>query len=210
LGRVILTSTSAANDAKASLSGAYFSDHLLTWLYQGYNLFASFYEARTVAKDIFVLQDAWLDSNGNRIPNELEDSALAAQRSFAYAGTLPGNDWPPHIFQVIGPTAITNFSGEIRADVRDDVKVDQVWAVVYPPDYQPPTTSQELLPEVLPTFVLSPLNNGSLYAGKFTGFTQPGVYRIVVQAKDNDNLVARPVVIEVNAGSQIFLPLMVR
>jgi hypothetical protein len=209
-GRVIITSTNDKFDAKASLNGAYFSDHLLTWLHQGYNLSASFVEARTVAKGVFTLQDAWLDANGNGIANEFEDAALAAQRSFAYEGTLSGDDWPPHIFSAQGPTTITNFKGVIQADVRDNVKVRSVWAVVYPPDYQPPATGQELQAETLPTFLLSSVANGDVYAGDYPGFTQPGLYRIVIHAEDSDGLVARPVVIEVNTGSQVFLPAVTR
>ena len=208
--RVVIASTNDVNDAKASKDGAYFSDHLLTWLHQGYNLLVAFDEAREVASTVFVLQQAMIDANGNGIPNELTDGAIAASRSFAYAGTFSSDDWPPHIFAVQMPAAINNFSGVIQADVRDNQQVRQVWAVVYPPDYTPPTTGQELQPEVLPTFLLTPVDNGSLYAGEFTGFTQTGLYRIVVQAEDADGLVARPVVIEVSAGSKLFLPLVNR
>lgn len=41
-----------------------------------------------------------IDANGNGIPNELTDGAIAASRSFAYAGTFSSDDWPPHIFTV--------------------------------------------------------------------------------------------------------------
>ncbi len=188
--RVVIASTNDVNDAKASKDGAYFSDHLLTWLHQGYNLLVAFNEAKEVASTAFVLQQAMIDGNGNGIPNELTDGAIAASRSFAYAGTFSSDDWPPHIFTVQPPTLINNFKGVIQADVRDNQQVRQVWAVVYPPDYTPPVTGQELQPEVLPTFLLTPVDNGSLYAGEFTGFTQTGVYRIVVQAEDADGLVA--------------------
>ncbi|MEZ4866390.1 MAG: C13 family peptidase [Caldilineaceae bacterium] len=205
-GRLIITSTDAANDAKASTNGAYFSDHFLTGLAQGYNLYASFFEARRVATQAYVFQDAWVEGDGDGHPNELEDAAVAAGRGFNYPGTFD-DPWPPHIFRVDPPIAIANFTGEIRADVRDDVKVSQVWGVVYPPDYTPPSVSQQLQREVLPTFLLSDLG-GNEFAGQYTGFTQPGRYRIVVQAEDNEGLKARPVVIEVNAGSRLFLPLV--
>lgn len=208
--RVIITSTNDVNDAKASKDGAYFSDHLLTWLHQGYNLLVAFDEAKAVVSEVFTLQQAQLDANGNGIPNELSDGAIAASRSFAYAGTFGSDDWPPHIFSVQGPITIANFKGVIQADVRDNQKVRQVWAVVYPPDYTPPPTGQSLQAETLPTFLLTPVDNGNLYAGEFTGFTQVGRYHLVVQAEDQDGLVARPVVIEVNAGSRVFLPMVRR
>ena len=208
-GRVVITSSNAESDARASKDGAYFSDHLLTWLHQDYNLAVAFAEASSVARAIFSLQRAMLDADGNGVPNEFTDSNAAAKRSFAYAGTL-APEWSPHIFAVQPPPAITNFRGTIEADVRDDAQVRQVWAVVYPPDYVPPPAGQELQPEVLPTFLLTALDNGNRYAGEFTGFTQSGTYRIIVHAEDNEGLVARPVVLEVNAGSQLYLPLVTR
>jgi len=208
-GRVIITSSDAVNDAKASKDGAYFSDHLLTWLRQGYNLAVGFGEARTVAKSIFALQQAQIDADGNSMTNEASDITLAAGRSFAYAGTL-GDDWPPYIFAAQGPSALTNFSGVLQADVRDNQSVREVWAVVYPPDYTPPPTGDVLQAETQPTILLSRVENGDLWRGTYTGFTQPGIYRIVIQADDNEGLKARPFVIEVNAGSRVFLPLVRR
>jgi hypothetical protein len=34
------------------------------------------------------------------------------------------------------------------------------------------------------------------FADKYTGFTQAGVYRIIIHAEDNEGLAARPVVLE--------------
>jgi hypothetical protein len=209
-GRVIVTSTTATTDAKASRNGAYFSDHFLTGLQQGYNILTSFVEARAIAKRVFALQDAWLESNGNRVPNELEDGVTAAQRSFAFANTLAGEEWPPHIFSVTAPTTISQSRGVFRADVRDDIKVRSVWGVVYGPDYVPPPTGEQLQPETLPTFLFNPVNNDDIYEGVYPGFTQPGTYRIIIHAEDNQGLMARPVEVLVNTGLRMYLPLMSR
>lgn len=214
-GRVIVTSTDATNDAKASRSGAYFSDHFLTSLHQGGTLADSFDRARRVAISAFALQKSWLDADGDGIANEFEDAAISAKRSFANAGTLASNQWSPHIFSVTEPTTIETFSGIIRADVRDDLKVSQVWAVVYPPDYTTPNNVQELQAETLPNFNLTPTGEENIFAGIFTGFTQTGTYRIVINAADNDGLVATPRELEVTivAGTEaatIYLPLVTR
>lgn len=206
-GRVVVTSTTAQNDAKASRDGAYFSDQFLTQLHQGYNLAASFDQGAQVARQAYRFQQAWLDANGDGVPNAAEDVTIAAQRSFAYIGTL-SVDWEPHIFSVQPPTAIVNASGTIRADVRDDVKVSQVWAVVYPPGYQPAADVQELQAETLPTFNLTPTGEQDIYAGVYPGFTQSGIYRIAVYAVDNEGLIAFPRTIEV--GSNLYLPVVVR
>jgi hypothetical protein len=206
--RLIVTSTTAQADAKASYDGAYFSDHFLTSLAEGSNVYASFFEARRVAKQIFALQEAWVDGNGNGQPNELEDAAVAASRGFDYPGTFD-DPWPPHIFSVQKPDAIANFTGNLRADVRDDVKVQLVWGVVYPPDYTPPPPGQQLQKETLPSILFTDQGNNQ-FVGQYTGFTQIGVYRIVVQATDNEGLQAGPVVIEVDSGHRLFLPLVKR
>ncbi len=210
LGRVIVTSTTATTDAKASRDGAYFSDHFLTGLREGYNVFTSFMDARAVARSVFALQEAWLDANGNRIPNELEDAAVAAQRGFVYADTLAPEEWPPHIFSVTAPAAINNYRGTFRADVRDDVFVRTVWGVVYPPDYTPPATGEQLQPETLPTFLFARTGDEDIFEGLYPGFTQPGIYRIIIHAEDNRGLVARPVEVFVNTGSRVYLPLVIR
>ncbi len=156
-------------------------------------------------------QDAWLDANGNRITNELEDGVIAAQRSFAYANTLaPEEEWPPHIFSVTAQGGVNNYQGSFRSDVRDDVGVALVWAVVYPPGYDPPPSNQQLRAETLPTFLLTSGGTNSIYEGVYTGFTQRGLYRIVIYARDGQGLVARPVEVFVNTGSRVYLPSVVR
>jgi len=213
-GRVVLTSTNADNDAKASKEGAYFSDHLLTWLQQGFNLSASFFEARSAAKNVYSLQDAWLDSNGNGLANEFEDAALAAQRSFAYAGSLPGDEWPPHIFQAAAVTTGQDQTVRLRVDVRDDAGVRQVWAVVYAPGYTPPAANQVLQPEVLPTFLFTRVDNDNHWEAEIPGLTKSGRYQFFIHADDDQGLVARPVVVEVNTAgnndAKVFLPLVAR
>jgi hypothetical protein len=213
-GRVVLTSSNARNDAKASKEGAYFSDHLLTWLQQGFNLSASFLEARNAAKNVYSLQDAWLDSNGNGIANEFEDSSLAAQRSFAYAGTLADTEWPPHIFQAAAVAPVSEQQVRLRVDVRDNGGVRQVWVVVYPPDYTPPPASQLLQPEVLTTILFTRVDNDNHWEAVVTGLTQPGRYQLIIHADDEQGLVARPVVVEVDSdvsnGGKVFLPLVTR
>lgn len=206
--RLVITSTTADADAKASYEGAYFSDHFLTGLAQGSNVYVSFFEARRVAKQLFVLQEAWVDGDGDGQPNELEDTALAASRGFHYPGSFD-DPWPPHIFSVQPPASLVNASGVISAVVRDDVKVRLVWGVVYPPYYTPPPSGQEMQREVLPTFLLADQGNNQ-FVGHYTGFTQAGLYRVVIHAEDNAGLTARPVVLEIDANSRIYLPVVAR
>jgi len=210
--RVVITSTSADNLAYASATGAYFSDHLLTGLQQGQTLAQSFLDAQVAVRRIVSLQDPWLDSDGDGKPNELEDRNIAAARGFGI-GALSTDDanenWPPFIKSASAPTTINNRRGIISAEVRDDKGVDQVWAVIYPPSYTPPQNADELTPETLPTIVLQPQGNNR-YAAEYPGFDENGLYRIVIQAKDDRLFTARPLAITVNTGTRLFLPLVTR
>ena len=211
-GRVVITSSNDESDARASKDGAYFSDHLLTWLRQGYNLSAAFAEASSVARTIFSLQRAMLDADGNGIPNEFGDSNTAAKRSFAYAGSL-GNEWAPHIFAANPVNTVSDQKVRLRVDVRDDQSVRQVWAVVYEPGYTPPSASQVLQPEVLPTFLFTRVDNDNHWEAEITGLNKPGVYRLLVHADDEQGLVAIPASLTINTNAaanaaSVYLPLV--
>ena len=210
VNRVIITSTSANNLAYASEQGAYFSDHLITALQQGQTLSQSFFEAQVAVRQIVSLQEPWLDGDGDGTPNEAEDNAVAAGRGFG-VGAFGDDQWPPYIKSATPPGAIVNRRGVISAEVRDDQAVRRVWAVIYPPSYQPPQNSGELTPETLPTLILQPQGENR-YAAEYAGFDEAGLYRIVIHAEDNNTtgLTARPLAITAETNRQLFLPIIKR
>ncbi|MEM7130572.1 MAG: C13 family peptidase [Chloroflexota bacterium] len=207
-GRVIVTSTNVENDAYASQYGAYFSDHFLVRLQRNFNLFYSFRRSREMVSDLNSLQRPWLDADGNGVPNESEDELIASQRGFACAGTF-ADVWPPYIFTAQKPTTIIDGRGAIQVEVRDNEGVDSVWAVIYPPSYVPPPNGNQLVAETLDTVLLQPQGNDQ-YSGSYPGFTESGPYRVVIHAKDEDDLQAEPVVLEVETRRSIFLPWVVQ
>lgn len=218
-GRVIMTSTNLHNLAFASEEGAYFSDYLFTALRQGHHLFSGFWEARIAARQVSALiQDPWLDADGDGAPNELEDAAIAARRTlFAVNSQASSQLWPPYIASVQESAAV-NGQRQIQADVRDNGTLARVWAVIYPPGYQPPTSGNELTPDNAPKADLTLV--GDRYQLHYPGFTQLGLYRVVVHAQDSDGLQARPAVITVNtaapvggqfaSNAHVYLPLVTR
>lgn len=207
-GRVIIASTDAINLAWASPQGAVFSDHFLAALGRIESLNNSFLQGQEAAALSRPSQRPWLDGNGNGLANEIADLEIASMRGFAYAGTFAEEQWPPFIAaaQVTGlsPTGSAN----IRAEVRDDVRVRRVWAEIYPPTYQPPADQEQLASEVLPTIVLNDQGNDQ-FAALYPGFSQPGLYRIVIYAED-DAQEARPYSLATYAGPATFLPMLVR
>ena len=209
-GRLIIASTSADTVAYASTSGAYFSDQFVTSLRQGYSLHNSFRAAYAVSLELTrLLQEPWLDGNGNGIPNEPEDVALASKRGLGYAEKNTSDSWAPFIASAQGPNQIVDRRGAIVAEVRDNKRVRRVWAVIYPPSYRPPTNSKELVPENLPMIIL-PAQGKDNFGSEYPGFDETGVYRIAIYAEDDDGLTSLPKVISVQNGKQVFLPLIAR
>ena len=211
--RVIITSAASDELAKASSGGALFSDHLISSLRRGSSLYNSFLEAEWAVRSAsrVMVQTPWLDSNGDGIPNSAEDGLEAARRGFGFPGTFSGERWPPYIAQVTTPAAIQNGRGLITAQVlvnpKED-KVDRVWAVVYPPSYQPPTTGIEMVEP--PTTIPLVERGADLYGIDYPSFDEVGTYRVIIYARSDKGSLARPVTVEVTTGYQIFLPALTR
>jgi hypothetical protein len=212
-GRVIITSAPADALARASRDGALFSDIFFTQLSQGSSLYASFRAASQSTRGIFVNQIPWLDDNGDDTHNGFDDGWEAQRRGFAFAGSFTNDVWPPNITQVQIPDGIENGRGVIQARILSDEKnpTQTVWAVIYPPDYVEPEPGPgvvDMVPEPDPVPLISRGNN--LWSAADSGFTQTGVYRIVVHAQSRDGLLAQPLAIQVVTGAKIFLPTLQR
>ncbi|MEM7531400.1 MAG: C13 family peptidase [Chloroflexota bacterium] len=221
-GRVIITSSNENYDAYVSRHGAVFSDNFLTLLGQEYNLGYSYQLSRNIVQTFHRYQEPWIDANGNSTPNETEDIALASLRSFAKPGTL-GDSWPPYIATVSHTADTTSIGTGFHTEVRhqgDNSDIDAVWGIVYPPDYVPPTGEaayeddgelNDINLDVI-DFVPESAATDARYveAEPYGGFTQMGVYRVIVHARDVNGLSAQPVTLMVTVGHQIFLPTVSR
>ena len=221
-GRVVITSTGSAQSAYASPQGAFFSDQFVSALGSGSSLYLAFQQGRGAVLAAQYAQSPTLDDNGNGQANDSGDGAEAQRRGFAFAGTFgsgPEDDasWPPYISEVQvtldhasqGAGLAGTGSGQIRARVQDNGGVHSVWAVIYPPDYQPPAPSEGLVRETLPTVQL--LDQGAgWYAAAYPGFTAFGGYRVAVFADDRAEQQARPAAVELQTGFRVFVPLLAR
>ena len=209
-GRVVMASTDDVNLAWASDDGAIFSDHLLDGLRGGESLYNSFENARIAAQIAHPQQQPWIDADGDGNGTDDASQTIAAQRGFAFAGTFPDEIWPPFIAEMQEIVPDEQGRAVLRAQVRDDVAVDSVWAVIYPPSYRAPTEGEELVQEALPTTVLLDQGN-DWYGARYDGFREPGTYRVVFYADDNEDVDARPVSVSVTiAGGNLYLPLVAK
>ncbi|MEM7539527.1 MAG: fibronectin type III domain-containing protein [Chloroflexota bacterium] len=217
-GRVIITSSSEDYDAYVSRHGAEFSDNLITFLHQEYNLGYSFQMSANRVQEVHYNQDPWIDANGNSTPNEPDDIAQASLRSFVESGSLLLDKWPPYIATVNHSADIqsigTGFHAEVRHQ-RGNNDITAVWGIVYPPNYTLPSEDDgELNDPNLDVIEFVPESSAVdaryVEAEPYMGFTETGVYRVVIHARDINGLSARPVTMLVEVGHRIFLPTVSR
>lgn len=210
--RVIISSTSAQQDAYVSAQGAFFSDKLLDSLSQGRTLQAAFQEAKWYAQVQRAEQTAWLDDSGDGQPNSINDGNLAITRGFGLPDRLGSNEPPPFQWEpFVAQAEVRNEDDtrqEIWAEVSDDKAVQSVFVVIYPPSYQPPDSGDELLAAPPP---LSLQNRGNgWFAATYGEFDEIGEYRILVYAEDEDGLRSRLVELTRSVGTRVYLPLITR
>ena len=217
-GRMIIAATGAYPPSYATQNGAVFSDAFLSALAQDQDLRAAFDDGRWAAESLPKdkiwqgYQTPWLNGDDNSIPNQPSDYQVAAQRGFGITGSFPGDEvWPPYIAQA----EIRNWNGQtgqIWAQVLDDLPENNtVWAVLYPPSYQPPTDPTEIVPEPSRLTLLrgAQVVNGWEYSSNWL-FNEAGSYQLVIYAKDDDGLLSRPSVITLSTAKRVYLPLIVK
>ncbi|MEM7536088.1 MAG: dockerin type I domain-containing protein [Chloroflexota bacterium] len=220
--RLIITSTSVESDAYTSISGIQFSDAFITQLHQGNHFATAYWRAKAYAQIISPYQEPWLDGNGDGTPGEPEDIYVAGLRGLDYADPArTRNDsrikWPPYIADA-QPPIIMNQYGNFQVEVRDDRGVEDVWAVIYPPNYEPNGILNEFgVPERISLQPRTDLGE-NIYDGGYRGFRQAGEYRVIIQAIDIDGLIAQPVVFTLDVTNEMigeatqrtFLPMVSR
>lgn len=206
-GRVVIASTSRDYSAYASPQGAYFSDAFFTAVGESKDLCESFREGERAVRETGLRQEPWIDDDGDAIPNEPEDCGLAQQRGLtAFFG-----DRPPVIDAITVPLRIEGYVGTIKAQVRDDIRVDDVWAIIYPPSFEEPEPT-DTMPELegVTTIMLQDRDGDGEYSGTYGGFTEVGQYHVVVYAEDDEGDQAAPKGADVRRGWEVYLPMVVK
>lgn len=149
------------------------------------------------------LQMPWLDDNGNG-QSDVNDGTVAQARHVAqsFGATLP---------QITNPkVTVASTNGTLTARVvAGSTAIDLVWAAVYAPSFQEPTTTT--LELGVPVLRLSPdpATPGAFRATYPNGFTEAGSYRVIFYARDRMGLLAQPALVIPGARS-LFLPLILR
>ena len=202
-GRVVIVSTGRTNNAYASAQGAHFSDAFFSAVSSSANLSASFNHAKNVVEMAGNGQSPWLDDNGDGLYNS-SDGAYAAER---YVASFFGSLLPE--ITAASVTLTGEGQGTVRATVtRSDEPLEMVWVAVYAPSFQEPTETTMNLGVPLILLEPDPVQDG-VYTASYNGFTEEGVYRVVVYAADEVGNQATPKKAFL-AAVQIYLPLILK
>jgi len=201
-GRVVVTSTSRANNAYASADGAFFSDAFFSCLADSGSIRACFNEASTAVALTGVEQTPWLDDNADGVPNS-GDGAVAGQRTITrfFSSVRPR----------ITATTVTveGQSGLLTAQVAPGAEtVRLVWAAVYPPSFAEPDGVTLNLNAPIVRLEPDPATPGLYRFNYVNGFTDAGDYRVVFYAQDRLGIGAPPV--RHGSAAQVYLPLLAR
>lgn len=208
-GRVVISSAGADQSAYAPRDGQgiYFSNMFIGQLNSGADLKTAYDIVRDALwneRTEYNYQQPWLDDSGDGISNE-QDGDVARQRGLQAAlGSAA-----PWIAQVSSSRQIKNYTSVITATIYDDGNLAEVWGEVYPPSYQVPDVPGSVTLIDVPQMRLRP-SGGNLYTGTYGGFTEVGLYRVVIYARDDDLNHAVPKSTDVRTGYAVFLPVTIR
>jgi len=188
--RIIVTSASADEPAVFASEGTFsFSWNFWSQIYGG----SSFYQAFLNSQNTMELsrsQHSLIDADGNGVPGEKADSAIAATIRIG-DGIATGADFPL-IGSVSPPQTLTDKTSALiyAENVIDADGIKKVWAAITPPKniicYSAgiPITS-------LPTTELIPVGSNR-YEATYTGFTAKGTYKIAIFATDTKDFTSIP------------------
>jgi hypothetical protein len=201
--RLVITSVDAENPAYLSSDGTTsFSSFLMSYLYKGHSLEQSLNLAKAD------LQGVGLPFN-KMSPQLQGDPSLLALKvggDFVLAGLFP---------EITGNTSDQSLTSEdtlsLYADVSSAIGGLEVWAVIVPPDYTPPSVTGDYDTPVdeLPKVFLVDEDEDKVLDGKYEGtysdFTYNGVYKVIFYAKDAENNLVKtaPVNITITGGQNI-------
>jgi hypothetical protein len=217
-GRVVVASTTYSSQAYApggTNALMYFSAGFWRALGEGQSVWHAFLEGRTHVESggvgqcgdyafDFFCQRPWLDDTGDAWFDGA-DGQLAQTRGLAASfggGAAPYIDWAQ-------AGEVTEGQATIEVQVRDDGSVTRVWMRVFAPSFVPPTGEDGSIPVIDVPEVELTRQSGDVFTVDYTGFTEAGVYQVVVYAQDDDRYTSTPRWVLVGE-KRVYLPLVLQ
>ncbi len=171
-----------------------FSYQFWAAVYEGADLNNAFRFARDMMNPY---QTALVDADGDGVTTGKDVKLL----SDIFIGEGNGNGQKAPVIKCICDNKLEQILvGETSAtlcvsDIVDENAIDDVWAVITPPDYQPESPDIPII--YLPIVELKDPDNDGTYEGVYNNFTQKGIYKIAIYAVDSELFFSLPVNITV-------------
>ncbi len=188
--RILISSTEGGKQSCFLSNGDIaFSKYFWSRVANGANVRDAFIHAKKAMKFTYHYQTAQLDDNGNGTGNEKEDGIKAMSYTIGAGIMLAGDD--PVIGSIMPAETLTGqASATIWAeDVTTTGNIENVWAVINPPGYDPITSCNDV--PAIPKIPLSPVENNR-YEGADNIFANFGTYEVIVYAMDDEGNMAAP------------------
>ena len=218
-GRIIVSSTSSRWFAYAPpiVTGQpiplmYFSDGFWNAIGEGQSIWSAFLAGRKTVEAggqrcgdyDYSCQRPWLDDTGDAWFDGTDGLVAQTQglsASFGGSGA-PYIDW-------LTVDDVSGGQATIRVQVRDDSRVERVWARIFAPSFTPPETTDGSIPEIEVPELELVWQSGDVFAIDYAGFTETGAYQVVVYAQDDEANVAAPRWV-LTGEQNVYLPLIVK
>jgi len=189
--QIIITSASPDQNANFISQGSIsFSYFFWTHIFNGLNVQTSFELAK---QSMEPFQSAMI----------LDQKGIASKTYIGNATTVHGD--APVIVSVSAEQSITDTSSaSISAySITDSGEINRVWAVIWPPDYQPDTSKDPL--NNLPTedLFLDNSERNNIYKGTYRNLYSEGIYNIVVFALDNQGNTSIPKMTQISVKNPL-------
>jgi hypothetical protein len=198
--RVVITSTGNKN-AYVDLGGHIsFSQFFMDRLYSGSSMKRAF--------DLAKNQLSRMGLPYSRMLPQLPERMSFIADKIHIGGNFAIADQDPEILEISqDQTVSANTENTFYAKLSQEVPIEKVWAVVLPPGYTPPESTQNFeAPEViLPTFDLMDPENDYIYEGKYKDFIYNDVYMITFYARSNKGNIAvsQTIAVTVEGGQML-------
>ncbi|MBF0564727.1 MAG: hypothetical protein HQK89_05745 [Nitrospirae bacterium] len=189
--RILITSSKSdeqayfADGGRTSFSNYFWSDVLY-----GENIYDSFVDGKggVPANN---LQDPQIDANGNGIPNEKDDIAIA--QAFTIGNGIKNLGAIPAIKGNVTAVLTGKTTGTINvSNIVTTGTIQEVDALIIPPSIQSDSAGNPITSAYVPKVVLNDMGGGN-YQGTYDKFTENGVYYISVYAIDTRTKMSLPV-----------------
>ena len=179
--RIVIATAGVSEPAYYMANGLIsFSDAFFSGVMGGNDL-ATAYDSATSAMATYQQAAYYDNTDGHAADGLYLGATFVAGKDAPHIGMVAGNQ------SLITGTEATLWAG----DVISAYALDRVWCVIVPPSHNPTNPAQAVID--IPELELAYNSDSGRYEGIYTGFDEPGSYKIMYYARDIWDSVSAPI-----------------